>query len=299
LRIMSGVGKSACMDVLYRDMHRLPVMYHWVVLAVRWWNRMSEGRVGDKSMACCAWLEDVKLAMAGCTSCWSSQLLRTMCSLHMLDQGWHQQSVDWVLGRRWEESNVKAALAGLFMDRWRGPFHDDPRLAPSRGVSMCQSARWVYPVDPRVDFYSRADAPEHTRLCLRFMVARNLAQLRIGYAHLEVEQGRKRRPVVPRAERICKVCSGDDATLSHRQAVLSRTGSSSTVEDLKHFVLECPAYDDLRAACPAFPSDVYSRLNDPNCMASVLGHANQAALANTLYHMKVRRAQILGLTVGI
>jgi hypothetical protein len=164
---------------------------------------------------------------------------------------------------------------------------------------MFQSARWVYPVDPLIDFYSRADAPEYTRLCLRFMVASNFAQLRIGYAHLEVEQGRKRRPVVPRAERICKVCSGDDATLAHRQAVLSRTGSSTNVEDLKHFVLECPAYDDLRAACPAFPSDMYSRLNDPDCVASVFLHANQAALANTLYHMKVRRAQILGLTEGI
>jgi hypothetical protein len=39
---------------------------------------------------------------------------------------------------------------------------------------------------------------------------------------------------------------------------LARTGSSSNVEDLKHFLLECPAYDDLRAVCPAFPADVYN-----------------------------------------
>jgi hypothetical protein len=43
-------------------------------------------------------------------------------------------------------------------------------------------------------------------------------------------------------------------------AVLARTGSSSNVENLKHFLLECPAYDDLRAVCPAFPADVYTTL---------------------------------------
>ena len=71
------------------------------------------------------------------------------------------------------------------------------------------------------------------------------------------------------------------------------------MEDLKHFVLECPVYDDLRATCPAFPGDVYSRLQDSGCVASVMGHSNQSALANTLYYMKVRRARLLGLTEGI
>jgi sorting nexin-29 len=45
LRIMTGVGKGGTsMDVLYRDMHRHPVMYHWVVLAVRWWTKLSDAR---------------------------------------------------------------------------------------------------------------------------------------------------------------------------------------------------------------------------------------------------------------
>jgi hypothetical protein len=46
----------------------------------------------------------------------------------------------------------------------------------------------------------------------------------------------------------------------HRRAVLARTGTSSNVEDLKHFMLECPVYDDLRAACPAFPLMYSSQL---------------------------------------
>jgi hypothetical protein len=78
-------------------------------------------------------------------------------------------------------------------------------------------------------------------------------------------------------------------------AVLARTGLSSNVEDLKHFLLECPAYDDLRAVCPAFPADVYTTLSNPGCVAAVMGHSAQAALANTLFHMKVRHSKLLEL----
>jgi len=66
LRIMAGASKSTCLDVIYRDFHRMPVMYHWVVLAVRWWTKMSGARQSEQSMACRAWVEDVKLAKAGC-----------------------------------------------------------------------------------------------------------------------------------------------------------------------------------------------------------------------------------------
>jgi hypothetical protein len=54
-------------------------------------------------------------------------------------------------------------------------------------------------------------------------------------------------------------------------------------------------YDDLRAVCPAFPADVYTTLSNPGCVAAVMGHSAQAALANTLFHMKVRRSELLEL----
>ena len=299
LRIMAGASKSTCLDVIYRDFHRMPVMYHWVVLAVRWWTKLRTARQGEQSMACRAWVEDVKLAKAGCVTCWSSHMLRTMCSLGLLDGGWRQKPLDWLLERSWEEADVQKTLDALFKARWQGPFGEDPRVAPTKGVSMCAHARWVYPVDPPVDFYSRATAPAHTMLCLPFACLRNLAQLRIGCAHLEVEQGRKHRPKVPRQDRLCKLCSGVDAVPARRLAVFSRTGTSRNVEDLKHFLLECPVYDDLRAACPAFPPDVYSTISDPGCVAFVMGHDDQAALAHTLYRMKTRRAELLGLPIGV
>jgi hypothetical protein len=57
---------------------------------------------------------------------------------------------------------------------------------------------WVYStLDPVIQDLSRGNAPPYTKLRLSFGVLLVLAQLRIGWAHLEVEQGHKRRPKVP------------------------------------------------------------------------------------------------------
>jgi sorting nexin-29 len=300
LRIMTGSIKGVAKDVLYRDLHRTPVMYHWVVLAARWWTKMSDSRDEEpRSLASCVWREDVALALDGCQSCWSYGVLHTMSGLHLLDSNWRQQPLEWVLQQRWQESAVQAALAALFRDKWQGLTEGNPRTAPSAGIHKLAHHAWVYPLDPSFDPFSRDHAAPHMKLCLSFNVAQNLAQLRVGSAHLEIEQGRKRRESVPREDRLCRLCSGQDASLANRAAVLARTGTSNNVEDLKHFMLECPVYDDLRAACPAFADPASVQLDDQDCVAAVFQHAEQSALAHTLYKMKVRRARLLGLTLGI
>jgi len=63
-------------------------------------------------------------------------------------------------------------------------------------------------------------------------------------------------------------------------------GIDRNVADMEHFLLECSVCDDLRAACPAFPVDVYSTLADPGHVASVMGHDSsdaQAVLANARF----------------
>jgi hypothetical protein len=104
---------------------------------------------------------------------------------------------------------------------------------------------------------------------------------------------------VPREARLCRLCCGDDATLSMRQAVLARRGSSAHVKGLKHFLLECPVYDDIQSACAASPSPAADWLDNPDCMAMVFAHEARSSLAHTLYKMKTHRARLLGLTNGI
>jgi hypothetical protein len=71
---------------------------------------------------------------------------------------------------------VQHTLNAVFESRWQGPFHDDPRLAPTKGLAMCQYVKWVLPVDPATDHQDRASAPPHTRLCLPFIRLRNMVQ---------------------------------------------------------------------------------------------------------------------------
>jgi hypothetical protein len=88
-------------------------------------------------------------------------------------------------------------------------------------------------------------------------------------------------------------------SIGEHDTACKRVGSSARVEDLKHFMLECPVYDDIRAACVAFPTPVVDWLDNPDCMAMVFAHEAQSSLAHTLYKMKTRRARLLGLTIGI
>lgn len=297
LRIMTGSGKGVCLDVLYRDLHRLPVMYHWVKLAVRWWNRLSQAAgQASQPMACAAWRADVALALSGCKRCWAGYLLDTLASMELLEANWRQLGLDDLLSKHWEEASVHDALMHLLHDRWVHLADSDPRSAPSQGVAKCTHAAWVYPLDDVPLSLTRANAPAHTRLCLPFGVLRNLAQLRVGWSGLEVEQGRKRRPQVPRELRVCKLCTGERAPLRWRRLTLLRSGSLRPVEDLKHFVLECPAYDAYRTRCRAFPADTGLRFNDPSCMHDIFQSEHQLALARTLLKMKAHRTELLTVT---
>jgi hypothetical protein len=70
--IMSGAGKGVALHVLHQDLHRLLIMFRWAILAARLWKRMSTLQ-SIPPMACS--VEDIQLAMDGCTTCWSSHLL--------------------------------------------------------------------------------------------------------------------------------------------------------------------------------------------------------------------------------
>jgi len=174
-------------------------------------------------MASCAWVEDVKLAISRRKDCWVSHLLTTLARIGLIEVGWRQQPLEWAVHQHWEESAVQQTLAGLFKARWQVDSTPDPRVALSMGVAMCMNHSWVYPLDPALLEFMRDNAPAYTSLCLPFAASRPLAQSRIGWAHLEVEDGRKRCPQVPRAQRLCRLCPGENS-LSTRQKVLLRTG---------------------------------------------------------------------------
>ena len=69
------------------------------------------------------------------------------------------------------------------------------------------------------------------------------------------------------------------------------------VEDTLHFVLECPAYDDMRDNCAAFPLVWRHLLRGAElaagCMAQIFAGDRQSSLAHTLFRMMRVRSELL------
>lgn len=301
LRAISGIGAGVCSKVLLRDLHRMPIMFHWVLLAVRWWNKLSDMAPADDAAVSCvayhAWKADILLMQAGCKACWCYQLLQTLEALQVLSPAvWRTASLDGIMQLQISASDVTAALSRVYKSWWAtgAATHPDPRTAPSAGVDMCTHLQWVYAHQPEIDIFDRFTAPRHVRLCLPFRVIQTLIKFRTGWHHLEVHGGRMAR--IPRHQRVCKLCSCANSKPSWWCRISERTGTNQNVEDLMHFLLECPAYDHIRAR--------YAAIFEPpeghdTCSAASLRKffdaTNQAHAATALYQMHSYRLVLLGL----
>jgi hypothetical protein len=136
------------------------------------------------------------------------------------------------------------------------------------------------------------------RLCLPLPVVQALARLRLGWARLEVRLGRQRRPTVPRAQRLCRLCSAAGGPAALHQAVLMRAaacGGRACVEDTLHFLLECPAYDAVRSAFGLLPAQPWAAPDSAACVRDLFAHASQVQLARMVYAMCARCEELLSL----
>ena len=218
------------------------------------------------------------------TQCWSYKLLSALQDLGVISAAAWGPSVD-LTQLRFDEACVRRCLSRRLNRAWqrvvRQPdgtavpvVQQDPRAAVSDGVLQCTHAAHVYAFDGSADYTQRQDAPPHMRLCMPSKYLQCLAQLRLGAARLEVQLGRRQRQRVPRAERVCRLCQ------------------PACVEDERHFLLECPAYDGIRAQFGLLPRQPAA---DPGaCMRRFFAHANQSAAARMVFAMRARRASLLG-----
>ena len=286
LRMLAGVGKRTCTDVIMRDFCRRPVMHHWVVLAARWFAKLAS--MPQDKLARHAWLADIDLMLAGCTKCWTHQLLRTLTSLQVLQRpAWDKRTDASLTSADIQricvcETAVRESLVRLTQSRWDGG-HDDPRSAPSVGIEKCTHAAWVHPV-----VAGSVCRPKHLHLCLSFKMLQCLARFRLGWHHLQVQVGRHQRPQVARADRLCRLCSVGLAPQYGDQG-----DGQQHVEDLMHFMLECPAYTTIRSKFPVFFAHTRVRA-DPNAhMRAIFDSDQQEQLAFCIYSMNSHRSECL------
>ena len=262
-RTFCGLGSSAHRLTLLRELGMFPVFHHWLCLAVRMWNRLKG--MDSKRLFRIAFDANVNLALGGCTNCWVGRLLAALAELELAPATIAGLSAADLLALDLDEAALKDRLQTRFLDNWPADL-GHPREAPSQGVLAATYARWVG--------MGPGATPPHLHTSLPYMLRRVLVGFRVGAHSLEVVSGRFRG--VARGDRVCQVHT-------HAEA------HPPPVEDLMHFVLECPHYQSIRDAHPRVFANAVHAASAAEQVQAVFRCASQRELAECLQAMMVAR----------
>jgi hypothetical protein len=221
LRLAAGgmIPKTADSAALLREFGCKPLQVHWAIIIGKYWDKLSkmdEGRPARR-----AFIESIRQALRGHQGAWAYKVLKAFQNIgavpqEILSKKDTPEGIQDVL-----QCGINGEMAGLFEShflnlRWDG-LEKDPCTAPSEGIMRCTYESWV--ADPEA--HRRTAAP-HVSQWLPAELRRTLVLLRLGvHQALGIHSGRYANK--PRHERICRGCS------------------MGAVDDLKHFLTECPA----------------------------------------------------------
>jgi hypothetical protein len=154
---------------------------------------------------------------------------------------------------------------------------------------MCTHAEWMMKFER-----GNSPMPKHLKLCVSFVVLQCLARLRLGWHQLQIRTDRitKARARMPRNQRLCWLCS------THGAAFRAHRVGGGRVEGVRHFLLECPAYQHLRAKYPCvFGAGTADNTTQSvhTCLLSIFNCDQQDQLAHVVYTMTAFREHCLSL----
>ena len=323
LRAVGGLPQSSHKLSVLAEFGRIPLMHRVVRDAAAFWEitrRLPPGRLRRAAMedSIQLWLHNRR------TSCWAGHLLACMQTAGVVTAAQLNACTTvhevWALGitRRSVVTTLAAASAQVWAGMPADPRaipatdptpapHHGPRSRADTGRVACTYASWVRA--------GAARAP-HLGVPLPTQVHKILIKLRVTGAPLRVVTGTFEgagHRGIPYAQRVCLMC----ACSCHHC-----TARSSPVEDLKHLLLECPAYACVRAKWPQIlpqvPQppppveslvlrrgssrcprgfDVSPRYVAPpsDCPASVLNQQDQVALAYAISDVLAHRNRALNM----
>ena len=282
LRIISGAHGKTPLLALLHEFDRIPILYHMIKSAAKFWNTITGQE--DTRLVKCALFNDLDLMIRRrCHYTWSFCFLSTMNTLglcpplHTLTTPAQCMALTFNLDE----------LASKLLTRARAyctplqPPHvlpRCPRTCPSDNVTSFTYRFWVGMREDSVAPHLSTRMPR----CLR----QHLVRLRLSCLALQVERGKRGRPPVPRHLRYC---------CTHTMFARARPGfHHEMVEDLRHFMLECPAYHSIRSHpryCPIFTMPA------PDMPASaqlrhIFAYPDQHLLADCTFQMWKLRAFI-------
>lgn len=210
-----------------------------------------------KSMAHQAFVADVDMALAGCTTCWAHHVITC---LHSADLGAAEHlsitdKINYYIKLVVPVEELCQQMADRFDCRWAevaASSESDPRSIDGCGVKAHRYARWM-----GLPFTQGEESCwlAHADVVMRPKLHQTLMRFRLLCWDLEVNRPQGR----DRACRTCRIC-----------------GDAQAVEDELHVLCECPAYESIR---DRYESDLHFKERD---MRSIMLEAPPIALASFL-----------------
>jgi len=266
-RTFWGLGSSAHRMTLLRETGLCPAFHHWLCLAVRMWNRIK-GMDANRLLRQ-AFEDNAALARGGCQQCWVARLLAALAKLDVVPAAAAGLPLEDLLALQLDEAEVAEKLRDRFLAAWSGDL-GPPRDAPSQGVLAATYTQWVGMLPDA--------SPPHAHTSLPYALRRVLAGFRVGSHSLEIVAGRFKRPSIPRDARVCPVCAHE----------------RGAVEDVRHFVLECPLYQPVRDAhSGVFAAPTETAPSPDEQVRAIFNGPQQRELAECLRAMLASRGERL------
>lgn len=281
LRMGASLPKHVSKQCLLFEFGQSPIMHHWIVLAARQWGKFVALSPHHNRLAYHALQSDLQLMISGCRRCWSHAFLHTMVALGLTTPA-AVATLHGCMQLRFKEGELKKALHAHQIAFLTG-VHTLPRSAPSTDVTISTYRHWV---GMRQDQFKKAP---HMKQHMPHPLRQLLLRFRLGCPDLHVHRGRMQRPKVPRHQRLCTVHAHLDS-------------DTTAVEDLVHFLFECPAYTHIRRQTPYISlfRPAWDATTVPQGVRALFMTRNQRLLAECLQCMMAHRAALMAgdLSVG-
>lgn len=269
LRRIGGLPSSSPLWILFKEFDRIPLHFQWLTLCARFWGKATADPAAlttNNVLLRASMRDNIRLAMSN-SNCWVSKFLNCLVHANVISQESLDacSTVQHFLDLPISESFVKIKLKGLWNSLCEQVFGDvaDPRGFPDDApVTSIRYRAWV-------DCQAK---PPHLTAFLPTFIKHEILRLRCTSYPLAIQMGRRQRVKVPRSMRLCKACLIDNVC--------------ACVEDDKHFLMECPAYDFIRLK--------YDKLfHEGSTPVSVLNFPDQNLFGRVLHEMLQHRSTLV------
>ena len=253
-------------ELLFRELGCMPLHVHWAELVFRFWNQLvkAQGTIYHQ-----AFREEIRAVLSNLpsppTHTWGAKVLRLlMVGLGYRfggDEGDLEARITRITTHELDVSALMGTIRERFEEDWRSSrLGADPRAFVTQdgvkpGVKMCRYKHWM-------------GEPRHTQIYIPRAWHTSMMRFRLGVWMIEANNPRGVSGAHrERSERLCPLCLAS---------------GSSHVEDERHVLLECGAYDDIR-------STLYGEEAVPTDMAKVMAWRDQRGLARAIHAIRLRR----------